>query len=66
MQTTEIRAHLVEIVTKGSARGDGATYTPAEAEAALDRMIASDDAADWNDIRVGREQMQQVIVGYLR
>lgn len=66
MQTTEIRASLTAAIVKGSARGDGRTLSIEEAGEVLDRMIASDDAADWSDIREGRDAMQAVITGYLR
>lgn len=66
MTTTDLRNHLIAIIVKGAARGNGGPITTAQAEKILDALISSDDHPCWDEIREGREQMHHVIDGYLR
>jgi hypothetical protein len=67
MTQTQLHDQLVAIIVKASARGDGRTVTPREADAILTALVASDDAPEWNECRQpGRDVLHQVIAGYYR
>jgi hypothetical protein len=59
---SQLRAELIDIIIKGSARGDGFTVTRREAAIILAELAASDTAPEWNTCRQpGRDILRKVI-----
>jgi hypothetical protein len=65
MTKSELRGELIEIIVKGSARGDGRTVTRREAGIVLAELAASDTAPEWDCCREpGRSVLRKVIAIY--
>jgi hypothetical protein len=63
MTKQQLHAQLVAVVTKGIARGPSAGRDVCPVKV-LDSLIASDDAPEWDAVKVGREQLAVVIRHY--
>lgn len=61
MRRADIIEQLVQIVVKGSARGNGPAVTRSMARRVVDHLIASDTAPEWGAIREGEETMRKVV-----
>jgi hypothetical protein len=67
MTKQELRSQLLDVIIKGSARGDGRTVTRREAAIVLDELVASDTAPEWDCCREpGRSVLRRVITEYYR
>lgn len=65
MTKAQIRQRVIGTIITGAGRL-GQACTKAQAEAALNAMIASDEAPEWKAIIAGADLMHQVVDGYLR
>lgn len=62
MTKADLRSELIDIIIKGSARGDGYTVSRREAAIVLAELVASDTAPEWDTCRQpGRDVLRKVI-----